>query len=256
MRDLLNQAVYYVPSVRLLKDNNEHKNIGINIKAGEYPINQDNIFMTDQNPDNTVFIMINDVLGCNILPIKLDNDVEVFTKIIKPKYQLGEIVCNLDDSGPFRIYQYTLMQGRIWYRNGWCMATGNENGRYEEAIKSYTGPSDKWDITFYDSLVKEKDPQIHRIIMEKAKTIPKFALISKHPVIQRLIAQATEKFADFDMNKEDHKDFLFSYLTLRLEVDYKEGKIPILPEIVITTNEASPGFSVLFNPVHYKITQS
>lgn len=158
-----NQNVYYVPHVRIKED---FKNIVIDLKAGsEYPIADIDDTMIPYKKDE-IGIMVSDKMFCQHTTVPI-NQVELFVKIIVPKFKLGDIVKKSGSkNNTFRIYEYCLLQGKIWYRDGWSIATGCESGVHEECLE-YIGNNDI-DISgihYYDKLVSEKYPEHYKYVM-------------------------------------------------------------------------------------------
>lgn len=166
---LENQPVYYLPSVKFKEDflvrylpKNFHKD-------SIYPIEIDNN-LTSFDPHKEIQIISHDEFHCNIIPISLDK-VELLCQLIVPKYKLGDIVVKKDardECGIFRIYEYTLLQGKIWCRDSWSVATDLEGGVFEENLRLATDEEKTmWPVKSGDDLVKTKKPDLYNLIVRK-----------------------------------------------------------------------------------------
>lgn len=159
-----NQPVYYIPYVRMREDI-------MSIKAGaEYPIYGEQSVPSSIIPfkADEIEIMVSAFMGCNIIKVPLAR-VDMFVNRIIPKFKLGDIVTDKDNDGRmsvWRIFEYTILQGRVWYRNGWSLATNCENGMYEDKIRLATKEEiEKKGFEYYDSLVKEKKLEIFKSVV-------------------------------------------------------------------------------------------
>lgn len=161
MRHKKNQSAYHIPYVRLREDI-------MSLKAGaEYPIHDETPPYNPLKPDE-IEIMVSDTWGCLITRVPLVR-VDTFVNRITPKFKLGDIVTDKDNDGRmsvWRVFEYTIVQGRVWYRNGWSIATNCENGMYEDKIRLATKEEiGKKGFEYYDSLVKEKKPEVYKSVI-------------------------------------------------------------------------------------------
>jgi len=158
-----NAPLYHLPYVRIREDI-------MSLKAGgEYPIYEESIpssvlpFKADE-----IKIMVSTIMGCNIVTVPLAR-VDMFVNRITPKFKLGDIVTDKNNDGRmsvWRIFEYAILQGRVWYRNGWSIATNCENGMYEDKIRLATKEEiEAKGFEYYDSLVKEKKPSVFRDVI-------------------------------------------------------------------------------------------
>lgn len=154
---LKNQPAYYVPYARLRKDID-------GLKAGaEYPINQDN-FRFDFKK-NKIKIMVHVPYACNIIEVPLC-DVDLFVNVIVPKFKIGSVVAKTTTAQVYRVYEHSIVQGKVWYRDGWSEATGLESGCHEDKLRQATdleAASDQ--VKSNDNLVKEKKPDRYQYVM-------------------------------------------------------------------------------------------
>lgn len=156
----LNQHAYYLPYARFRKP---YKSLGLEIQAGEeLSVHQDIVTVLAHSYE--VYVGKLAGLGFNVFPVHL-SIVELFVKIVQPLFKVGDIVIRKDDEkngiSAFRIYEYTIVHGKVWYRDGWCVATNCESGVYEEHLRLVDPHNEEavsWNIDYYDSLVKEKYP--------------------------------------------------------------------------------------------------
>lgn len=158
----INNAAYYVPYVKLREDFKPY--LGETLKKGdEFPVHLEN---SNFNFDpEQVEIMVHGKYFCNIHKIPLEK-VKMFVKVIRPKFKLGQVVKNVGSrNGGFRIYRYTIIQGKVWYMDGWCVATGYQSGCHEDDL--ILADEEKADVDYYDSLMQEKQPSIYNAIMRK-----------------------------------------------------------------------------------------
>lgn len=161
MSKSINQPVYYIPYVEILKD---FDYFGIKGKKGDiFPIAEET--MSYDFNKNNVSIMVHQAFGCNIIPLP-EQDVKLFVNKLIPKFKLGEIVSNLDDNkSPFRIAQHCIIQGKIWYRTCWSVSTGFEGGRHEEFIRSAPECKDSWEIANEDDNLKKANSFLYKSIV-------------------------------------------------------------------------------------------
>lgn len=163
-----NQCVYYLPYVRF-RQKYEHRFGGFVFERNdEFPIQQE--VAPINFDDNTVHIMATGNYVINVIPVPLLY-VELYVKIVKPSFAVGDVVASKMDVknglSAYRIYEYTIRSGRVWYRNGWSVATGCESGCFEENLR----PASKeemasWQVDYYDNLVKDKNAQRYNCIVK------------------------------------------------------------------------------------------
>lgn len=157
-----NQPVYYVPMVRMRMN---FKPFCLDeLKEGaEYPISDSH----HSYDEKMISIMVSTNMGCNIANVQ-KNHVDLFVKEVVPKFKLGQIVAKKDGGQPFRIYGCSLLQGRMWYQDGWSLATGFASGRHEEDLKEATEKeSSSWEVEYNDDLVKKSHPSIYNLFLTK-----------------------------------------------------------------------------------------
>jgi hypothetical protein len=157
-----NQNVYYVPCVRFKEDYKWGSMVSFK-KGEEFVIDDDN--MTLHNPDNEVSIIQHSQYANNIWTVPMEV-VEMFVKVVKPKYKIGDIVLKKGTMLPFRIFEYSLSCGQIWYRDGWSMVTDYAGGATENNIDLC--PKDHkqmWSATHYDKDVIKKYPNLSYAII-------------------------------------------------------------------------------------------
>jgi hypothetical protein len=155
---LCNQPIYRVAFARLKEDVGEHK------KGGEFPIYLDSITNTSWE----VSIMIHEIRSINIARIEKVS-VELFEKEFTPKYKLGDIVYNKEDSrgmGAFRVWEYYWDRVEIAYRSGWGVGTDLSAQVYESNLRLATEQEGKeWNVEYNDSIVKERKPELYASIL-------------------------------------------------------------------------------------------
>ena len=156
-----NQSVYYIPYVRLKQDT-YGAGVGTLVEGSEYPIKLNNIAF---DLKGKIPIMVLTKHACNIVHLK-DEEVETFVKRVEPKFKLGQVVKNVKSGGHFRIWEVDIISGRIWYRNGWSIATGYENGVGEENLIA-ADDSEQWHVEYNDKLVEQKKPDYYKFVMNR-----------------------------------------------------------------------------------------
>jgi hypothetical protein len=157
-----NQPVYYVPYARVIVDKIRCPGFDNITKGKEFPIEVDPY----SEHINEVGILIADPMFCHHVHVPKDQ-VELFVKTIVPKYKLGHIVKKIGvKHDTFRIYEYTLLQGKIWYRDGWSVATGCESGVHEDELEHPgQGEVDVSGCVYMDRLVSNSKPDWYKYVM-------------------------------------------------------------------------------------------
>lgn len=156
-----NQPVYYIPMVRMRMS---FKPFCLDeLKEGEeYPISDNHNFCDEK----MILIMISTNMGCNIASVP-KNHVDLFVKEVVPKFKLGQIVSKKNGGQPFRIYGYSLIQGSVWYQDGWSFATECASGCYEEDLREATEiENSSWEIEYNDDLVKKSHPSMYHLFVK------------------------------------------------------------------------------------------
>lgn len=157
-----NEPVYYIPSVRMVV---ETKTVGTdNLKIGEeYPIAKG--LNTYNYRKSEITIVVSSTFCNTIVTIPIQN-VELFVKVAHPMFKLSEIVKVKGTNKLFRIYEHCNIQGKLWYRDGWSIATGFESGSYEEDLEKITeADNDNVSYMYNDKLVSEKKPHVYFHVM-------------------------------------------------------------------------------------------
>lgn len=162
-----NEPIYYVPYVRIIKPLiplGIYKEI-----SGEYAIHTENSII-GIIPTTELHIMVPGVAGINIVSVPIEN-VELFVKVLIPEFKLGQVVRRIharDECGTFRIFEYSIQSGRIWYTDGWGVATNCASGVSEEELREATKEEIlTWPVKYNDDLVKKKKPYLYKYVMSK-----------------------------------------------------------------------------------------
>ncbi len=165
-----NEPVYHVPYVRIREDI-KIMHLLDKLKAGqEFPIHDEHSFVSQWTPFNAeeIEIMVHDFMGCNITKVPLAR-VDMFVNRIIPKFKLGDVVLGKEGKGKksaWRVFEYTLSQGKVWYRDGWGVATNHESGMTEENLRLATKEeAESWEVKYNDDLVKEKKPSVFKDVI-------------------------------------------------------------------------------------------
>ena len=157
-----NKKIYYIPYARFTKEfENRYPNYTFK-KGDEYPIDSHNP-PTDLNCEldpTQVAILKDGVMGVDVISIPLEH-IEMFIKVVIPKFKLGDVV-KRENSSPFRVFEYSIIHGKVWYRDGWGVATHCESGVHEEYLEKCSAV-DSWEVEYYDLLVKEANPHLHSV---------------------------------------------------------------------------------------------
>lgn len=163
MSKKINNPVYYVPYVKIRFD---FKAIGCKeVKRDEEYAIYDDESSFNYNP-NEISIVVPSKDANNIIKIPITH-IDIFVKQIFPKFKIGDIVRGKDSKEAFRIFQYTILHGKIWYRNGWSVATNCENGCLEDNLElSSDNSGNDWSVKYYDDLVKEQNPSLYNVIVK------------------------------------------------------------------------------------------
>ena len=130
MKTLINQPVYYIPYVRIIKAIDSYTTTPLSI-GDEYPIQLDKGTF-NHNPD-CITIMVHSPIACHIYDINKDK-LETFVKEVVPTFKVGDIVKRGEKGSPYKVAEHCITQGKIWYRDGWSLDTGFESGVHEENL--------------------------------------------------------------------------------------------------------------------------
>jgi len=165
-----NEPVYHIPYVRIREDIKVF-HLSEKLLAGqEFPIHDEHSFVSSFTPfkSDEIEIMVHDIIGCNITKVPLAR-VDMFVNRIIPKFKLGDIVMGKEGKGKksaWRVLEYTISQGRVWYRDGWGVATNCESGMTEENLRLATKEeAESWEVKYNDDLVKEKKSVIFKDVI-------------------------------------------------------------------------------------------
>lgn len=155
----INQPSYSVLYARL-KFDHVVPFLGQTLKKGsEYPV-----YVEDRlgKEASMTQLMIQSDHSCDIVHFN-NSIIEIYTKEIVPAHKLGDVIVNTKTNKPSRVWAYTIIHGKVWYRDGWSVGTNCESGVHEENTRVATKEeSQSWEVEYYDKIVKDKKPEIYK----------------------------------------------------------------------------------------------